>query len=266
MKTLSEQWGSEVKFTQSLASNIDDLNKITELVGLPKIKRAIYEYQIKGGLIDVVGFTSNNKTVIFEHQDKTGKADQTHVSKTMTYAHQLALQGSEVLGAILLCEEVDDHYIEQYANVRKENRYNGIYNLHIIKSQWSDCGEYIPIAFSEDNINVRKQSRPIAQYQDFVNKYGREWKILGEELRETSVTLWFRDSTRGNHYIHRTKRTIKVGVHFDKPTTEEKDKVSAHQNGRHSQNRSTIEIDCGKSATDYECWLEAEKIKQYLRT
>lgn len=268
MKTLAEQWGSEVKFTQSLRTDLPSLNKICVLVGLPEVIRADNEYTIPGGSIDVVGWTTKGEAIVFEHQDKGGRADQTHVSKTMTYPHQLMIQGFKVAGSILLCEIVDEHYIEQFRKERKEyqrRKYNGHKNLHIVKSQWTEEGVYEPVLFDDSEIIKVEQSWPLNNFREFVSKYAREWSIIGEEHRPSTVTLWFRDSTKGRHYIHKTKNSIKVGVHFDGPTEKEQQKVSNHPMGRHSKNRSTIELTCSENTTEFDWWLIAEQIKQYLR-
>lgn len=268
MKTLAETWGSETKFTQSLAEDLDSLNKISALLGLPEVIRAENEYSIPGGSIDVVGFTARGDAIVFEHQDKGGRADQTHVSKTMTYPHQLMIKGIKVLASILMCESVDQHYIEQFRKERREyqrRKYNGHKNLHIVKSQWSDQGVYQPALFDPSEIIKVDDAWPIREFKPFVDRYAREWRILGEEHRPGTVTLWFRDVSRGRHYVHRTQRTIKVGVHFDRPTEEEQQKVTDHPKGRHARQRSTIEVDCGKNATDFDLWLASEQIKQYLR-
>lgn len=269
MKTLKEQWGSEVKFTQSLATDLRSLNKICGLVGLPEVIRAQNEYPIPGGSIDVVGFTAKGDAIVFEHQDQSGRADQTHVNKTVGYPQQLMIKGITVLGSILMCESVDEHYIEQFKRERREytrRRYNGHKNLHIVKSQWTDLGEYAPGLFDSSEIIRIEQSWPLKDFQAFVAKYAREWTILGEEHRPSTVTLWFRDAGRGRHYIHRTAKSVKVGVHFDNPTAEELQTVTDHAQGRHANKRSTIELICGKSATEYDWWLAAEQLKQYLRT
>jgi hypothetical protein len=267
-KTLKETWASEVKFTQHLATDINSLNKITKLVGLPKVTRAENEYPIPGGSIDVVGFTAKGEAIVFEHQDQGGRADQTHVSKTMTYPHQLIIKGFKVLGSILLCESVDEHYVTQFAKERKEyarRKYNGHKNLHIIKSQWTEQGVYTPELFDSKDIIRVEESWPLDQFQKFVNIYAREWRILGEEKRPGTTTLWFRDVSRGRHYIHITKKAIKVGVHFDLPTKEEKRLVEGYS-GRHSQKRSTVEVVLGiKDSIEFDWWLAAERIKQYIR-
>jgi len=269
MKTLKEQWGSEVKFTQSLATDLHSLNRVCELIGLPEVIRAQNEYPIPGGSIDVVGFTTRGDAIVFEHQDQSGRADQTHVNKTVGYPQQLMIKGLEVLGSILLCESVDEHYIEQFKRERREytrRRYNGHKNLHIVKSAWTDQGEYTPSLFDSTEIIRVEQSWPLREFRAFVDRYAREWSILGEEHRPSTVTLWFRDVTRGRHYIHRTSKSVKVGVHFDNPTAAELEIVSDHPHGRHSKKRSTIETVCGANATDSDLWLAAEQLKQYLRT
>ena len=272
MKTLKEQWGSEVKFTQSLATDLDSLNKICALVGLPNVVRAQNEYPIPGGSIDVVGFTSKGDAIVFEHQDQSGRADQTHVNKTIGYPQQLMIKGLTVLGSILMCDAVDEHYIEQFTRERKEyarRKYNGHKNLHIVKSQWTNNGEYTPTLFNLNEIIRVEDSRPLFFFKSFVIKYAREWSILGEQddkgRSKGTVTLWFRDATRGNHYLHKTKKGMQVGVHFDNPTESEKQKVSEHTMGRHAQKRSTIELVCGENTTEFDWWLAAEQIKQYLR-
>ena len=108
MKTLKEQWGSEVKFTQSLATDLESLNKICDLVGLPRVIRAENEHGIPGGSIDNIGWTARGEAIVFEHQDQGGRADQTHVNKTVGYPQQLQIKGIKVLGSILLCESVDN--------------------------------------------------------------------------------------------------------------------------------------------------------------
>lgn len=266
-QTLKEAWGSEVKFTQHLATDINSLNKITKLAGLPRIIRAENEYPIPGGSIDVVGFTKKGEAIVFEHQDQGGRADQTHVSKTMTYPHQLIIKGFTVLGSILLCESVDEHYVEQFRKERKEyirRRYNGHKNLQIIKSQWTKDGEYDPVLFDDKEIIRVEETWPLQEFEKFVNIYARDWRILGEEHRPGTVTLWFRDVSRGRHYVHRTKNAVKVGVHFDLPTKREKEQVDGYS-GRHSQKRSTIEIVLPVNADPKDIWLKAEEIKQHLR-
>jgi hypothetical protein len=266
-KTLKEAWGSEVKFTQHLATDIDSLNKITKLAGLPKVIRAENEYPIPGGSIDVVGFTKKGEAIVFEHQDQSGRADQTHVSKTMTYPHQLIIKGYKVLGSLLLCESVDEHYVEQFRKERKEytrRKYNGHKNLQIIKSQWTEQGVYEPTLFGDREIIRVEETWPLQEFENFVSIYACDWRILGEEHRPGTVTLWFRDVSHGRHYVHKTKTAVKVGVHFDQPTKQEKGIVDGY-NGRHSQKRSTIEVQLAIDSKPYDWWLVSERIKQYIR-
>jgi len=271
MKTLKEAWGSEVKFTQSLPNALDNLNKITALAGLPTVIRAVNEYSIPGGSIDVVGFTTKGEAIVFEHQDLGGRADQTHVNKTVGYPHKLVDKGITVLGSVLMCESIDEHYVDQINRERKEyvrRKYNGHKNLHTVKSQWSDEGEYVPCLFNESEIIKVEDSRPLRYFKEFVNVYAREWNILGEQddtgRAKGTITLWFRDISRGSHYIHKTSKEMKVGVHFDSPTEKEKELVEGYS-GRHSQKRSTIEVVLPLDASSKSIWLTAEQIKQYIR-
>jgi hypothetical protein len=266
-RTLAETWGAETRFTQHLADSIDELNLITTLVGLPRVTRAENEFSIPGGSIDVVGFNKKGEAVLFEHQDKGGRADQTHVSKTMTYPHQLVLLGYKVLGGILLCESVDAHYVEQFAKERKEyarRRYNGHKNLHIVKSQWTEQGQYEPQLFDPKDVIRVEESWPLIKFKDFVKVYAPTWSIMGEEARPGTTTLWFRDLTRGRHYIHLTKKAVKVGVHWDNPTSVEQAMVD-QLGGRHSQKRSTVELRLELDTAEYQWWLLAEQLKQRIR-
>lgn len=268
MKTLRETFGAETKFTQSLKSDIDSFNKICRLTGLPEVISVDNEVAIPGGSIDNVGITAKGDAIIFEHQDLSGRADQTHVSKTMTYPHQYEIKyGKKVLGSILACESVDEHYVEQFRKERKEyerRKYNGHKNLHIIKSQWTDEDEYSPELFDDAEIIRTEEAWPLDVFRSFVDKYARDWTLIGEEHRPGTVTLWFRDVTRGRYYIHKLKKSVKVGVHFDNPTDNEKTAISNHENGRHGKKRSTIEIEI-VDGSEFDWWLTAEKLKQYFR-
>lgn len=267
MKKLSEAWGSEVKFTKSLSLDLTNLNKITQLVGLPKIIKAQAEFQIPGGFIDVVGFTSKGHAVVFEHQDQSGKADQTHVNKTIGYPVQLRLQGYTVLGSILLCESVDKHYVDQFTVERfyyLANRKSGHKNLHIVKSQWTDDLIYEPVLFEDTTIIKSKDAWKIDNFSEFIELYAREWTIVGEETRPTTKTLWFRDVSKARHYIHHTQKLIKVGLHFENPSESEKALVTLH-GGRHSKHRSTIEYELPLGSEMYKWWINAETLKQSIR-
>lgn len=277
MKTLAEQWGSEVKFTQSLASDIESLNKINDLVGLPRVVKAIPEFSIPGGSIDVVGFTVKGHAVIYEHQDKTGRADQTHVSKTMTYPHQVILKGYTVLGSILLCETVDQHYLDQFRLERKEylrRKYNGHKNLHIIRSQWSDDGIYLPSMFEDSDDIIRKEENQIVVYKDFVSIYAADWMIQREETNGNSITLWHRLTELSNKYmayIHTTKGSIKIGLHCEKNVTEEDEKFlqaicpDSWLYRNTAKDRRTIEVVLPLDSS-YEEWFEhTEVLKRAVR-
>lgn len=266
-KTLKEAWGLETKFTQSLKSDIDSLNRITALVGLPKVETAENEYAIPGGAIDVVGFTAKGEAIVFEHQDLGGRADQTHVNKTVGYPHKLIDKGIKVLGSILMCESVDEHYVDQFQRERKEyarRKYNGHKNLHIVKSQWTEDNVYEPTLFNDNEIIRVEDSRPLKEFRDFYKIYAREWDIRGEENRPGLVTLWFRDISRGDHYIHKLKNSIKIGIHFKSPNAEELELVDS-LGGRHLQTKSTIEYVLPIESTFEDWFNEAEKLKRSIR-
>jgi hypothetical protein len=156
MKTLREAYGAETKFTQSLAKDIDSLNKINELVGLPNVARAVNELSIPGGSIDVVGYTVKGEAIVYEHQDLSGRADQTHVGKTSHYARVLKSQGLKVLGTILLCESIDKIFLDTFEDIRwaynRRPTLMGHCNIHAVRSIWTDELTYAPELFTDDTI------------------------------------------------------------------------------------------------------------------
>src|SRR6056300_1444305 len=158
MKTLREAYGAETKFTQSLANDTDSLNKINNLIGLPSVVRAVNEMTIPGGSIDVVGYTVKGECIVYEHQDQTGRADQTHVGKTSHYARVLHSQGLRVLGAVLLCESIDQIFLDTFEDIRwaynKRPSKMGHCNVNAIRSQWRDDGEYTPARFDDASVAV----------------------------------------------------------------------------------------------------------------
>lgn len=266
MKTLKEQWGSEVKFTQHLATDLDSLNKVNRLLGLPKVTKAVNELSIPGGSIDVVGYTDKGHVIVYEHQDQSGRADQTHVGKTSHYARMLKEQGHKVLGAVLLCDSIDQIFLDTLKDLRwsyERRQYNGHCNVHAVKSQWTNQGEYVPCLFEEHNI-ISKEQKEIEYYKNFINLYGRDWTVQREEISDSAKTLWFRDQTRGEHYIHKLKNCYKVGIHFTLPTDQEKQLID-QLGGRHNQTKSTHETELSIESTEYDLWLEAEKLKQKIR-
>lgn len=219
MKTLREQWGAETSFTQHLATDIDSLNKINDLVGLPRVLRATNELSILNGSIDVVGYTAKGNVIVYEHQDLSGRADQTHAAKTIRYAKALHVTGKKVLGAILLCESVDQQYLDEFAETRwayeRRPSYNGHANVHIIKSQWTDDGEYVPALFEDTEI-IRRDEKSIEHYKDFHKIYAIDWQIQREERNGDAVTLWHRIPelpSKYMAYVHTLKKSIKVGLH-----------------------------------------------------
>lgn len=266
MKTLKEQWGSEVKFTQSLAHDLTSLNKINALLGLPKISSATNELPIPGGSIDVVGYTDKGHAIVYEHQDQGGRADQNHVGKTSHYARVLKSQGVKVVGAVLLCEQIDQIFLDTFKDIRwayERRNYNGHCNVHAVKSQWTDEGEYVPALFEAEDI-IPKEDKVITYYRDFINTYAKDWLIQREDISEGAKTLWFRDFTRGEHYVHKLKSCYKVGIHFNSPSEDDKNLIDK-LGGRHNQTKSTYEIELSLTASDFDVWLEAEKLKQTIR-
>lgn len=265
-KTLKEQWGSEIKFTQHLSTNVDSLNKITSLLGLPKVIRAENEYPIPGGSIDVVGFTAKGEAIVFEHQDQGGRADQTHVGKTSHYARVLKNQGIKVSGAVLLCESIDKIFLDTFKDIRwayERRNYNSHCNIHAVKSQWTEQGEYVPALFENLDI-IQKDDKSIEYYREFVNTYARDWSIQREDISEGAKTLWFRDISKGEHYIHKLKSCYKIGIHFNSPTEQDK-KLIDHLGGRHNQTKSTYEVELPLISSNFDIWLTAEKLKQQIR-
>ena len=220
MQTLKEAKGSETKFTQELATDtgIIDLNKVNRLLGLPSVIRATNEYSIPGGSIDVVGYTVKGDVIVYEHQDLTGRADQTHVAKTSHYARVMKSLGHKVLGTVLLCESIDSMFLEGFSDIRSEyerRKYKGHCNIHAVKSQWTDEGVYEPALFTDTEI-IPTHDTVLDHYAEFVRIYGAEWSIQREERNGSAVTLWHNLSELTNKYqayVHTTKNAIKIGIH-----------------------------------------------------
>jgi len=276
VKTLRESWGSEVKFTQHLATDLEALNRINDLIGVPRVCRAANEYAIPGGSIDVVGFTVKGHAVIYEHQDQSGRADQTHVSKTATYAHQIAQKGTPVLGAVLLCESVDNHYLEQFRTEREEylrRKRKGYKNLHFVRSQWSDLGEYRPVLFDTSTPVDPVSDSSLEFFEEFVAVYAADWMILREESNGAARTLWHRVpgmASRFVNYVHVLKGSVKVGMHCVSSVTDEDRKwIESLAGGawrtRTAQDRATVEYTLD-SDSSYSDWADrAEELKRKIR-
>lgn len=276
MKTLAEQWGSETKFTQHLATDIESINRINDLVGLPRVVKATNEMGIPGGAIDVVGFTVKGHAVVYEHQDKGGRADQTHVSKTMTYPHQLKLKGYTVLGSILLCETVDQHYLDQFRSERTEylrRKYNGHKNLHILRSQWDDDGVYCPSSFEDSDAILCKEVTELKEYKEFVAVYAADWMIQREEKNGNAVTLWHRITElpcRYMAYVHTIKNGVKVGMHCLKDVTTDDEqflRVVCPEGWtyRKAKDRATIELVLDRNSSYLDWANQSETLKRTIR-
>lgn len=278
MKTLAEQWGSEVRFTQSLASDLQSLNKINALLGLPTVVKAINEYSIPGGSVDVVGHTVKGDVIVYEHQDKNGKADQTHVAKTTHYARVLKSQGKNVLGSILLCESIDQIFLDTFEDIRwaynKRPSYNGHCNVHAVKSQWTDQGEYVPELFTDTDI-IKGSNTVLDYYKDFVAVYAAEWIIQREEINNggQAITLWHRLPELDNRYsayVHTLTNSVNVGLHCLKSVTNNDEKIMqlfcpTGFTYRRAKDRATIEIKLSKDSTQEEWADKTEKLKRSVR-
>ena len=273
MKTLRETYGSEVAGTKDLASKINELNKVNQLCGLPNIVKASSEEIVKGGRIDIVGYTQRGDVILYEHQDLSGRADQTHVDKTIGYPTKFKIENSniKVIASILLCEEIDEVFLRQIEEERKQfvrRKYNGHKNLHVVKSQWTEDGIYTPCLFEENDIIKIEEKRPIEKFKSFVKVYGSGWSNLAEQDQNTRVTLWHSSEFSSRHYIHLlSSGKVEIGVHFDFDNPKQtKELILSHPNGSPSkgEKRYSIKITLGKDSTHYDWWLESEKLKQHL--
>ena len=278
MKTLKEQYGLETKFTQHLATDIgiDDLNKINNLLGLPSVISARNEYPITGGSIDVIGYTVKGDVIVYEHQALPGKADQTHVGKTSHYARVMKSNGHKVLGAILLCESIDDIFLETFKDIRESyvrRKYNGHCNIHAVKSQWTDTGEYVPELFEDTEFNPAKESS-LNLYKDFYKVYAKDWAIQREGTNGDAITLWHRLSELPNKYmayVHTLKNSIKVGLHCEKDYTLEDEEFlkkvcpQGWEYRNTAKERRTIELTLPLNSSQEQWADETEKLKRKVR-
>lgn len=276
MKTLREQWGSEVKFTQQLATDLPSLNKINSLIGLPSVVKATNEMSIPGGSIDVVGYTVKGEVIVYEHQDLSGRADQTHVGKTSHYARVLKSKGLKVAGAVLLCESIDSIFLDTFNDIRwaynKRPTLMGHCNVHAVKSQWTDTGEYTPQLFTDDGI-ILGSDTVIDYYKDFVKIYAAEWTIQREERNGSAVTLWHRINELDNRYmayVHTLKGSVNIGLHCLNNITEKDEQLlqticPQKFVYRKSKDRATIEIKLDRTSNQ-ELWADAtETLKRSVR-
>lgn len=276
MKTLAEQWGSEIKFTQSLATDLVSLNRINDLLGLPQVVSADNEISIPGGSIDVVGYTVRGEAIVYEHQDKGGRADQTHVAKTTHYARVLKSQGHRVLASILLCESIDQIFLDTFEDIRwaydRRPSYMGHCNVHAVKSQWSDDGEYVPALF-EDREVIKDSDTVLDHYRSFVEIYARDWRIQREERNGNAVTLWHKIPELGSKYmayVHTLKNAVKIGVHCLQNVTAADEELLAKIKPndwqyRRAKDRATIELVLDPDS-EPETWADhTEKLKRSVR-
>lgn len=279
MKTLREAYGSEVKFTQALAVDVDSLNKINKLLGLPSIDFAKNEFSIPGGSIDVVGYTVKGQVIVYEHQDISGRADQTHVFKTKGYADVLKTKNCKVLATVLLCESIDQGYLDLFAKWReiyhRRPTQLGEFNIHAVKSQWTDEGVYEPSLFTETEI-ISTPDTVLDYYKEFVSVYGAEWAIQREEQNGNAVTLWHRIGELDNRYmayVHTLQGSVKVGLHCLKDANdrdvEQMTRFMKAADGvfsfRKGNGRATIEASFPKNVEPELLADTTEKLKRSVR-
>lgn len=276
MKTLREAYGAETKFTQSLANDCDSLNKINQLIGLPSVVRAVNEMAILGGSIDVVGYTVKGEVIVYEHQDLSGRADQTHVGKTSHYARVLNSKGLKVLGAVLLCETIDKIFLDTFEDIRwaynRRPTLMGHCNVHAVRSVWTDDLEYAPELFTDEAI-VRGSDTVLDYYKDFVSIYAAEWAIQREERNGNAVTLWHRPGELDNRYmmyVHTLKNSVNIGIHCLKAVKDTDEQflqsIALHDfQYRRSTDRATVELKLSRDS-DPEAWADCtEKLKRSIR-
>ena len=282
MRTLREQYGSEVKFTQYLSTKQGSiyLNKVNQLIGLPNIvtTKSVNEMSIEGGSIDVVGFTERGEAIVYEHQDISGSADQTHASKTPWYCVMLKTMGYRVLGGVLLCENVSQKFLDAYKEYRwssERRSYMGHFNVHIVKTQFTDEGEFIPTLFEDSEVKPSRSTN-IKHYENFVAIYADDWKIQREDYKKANknaITLWHKIPGLDNRYeayVHTLKNEIKVGLHCKKFAQDDIDLLQAVKpNDWHyrdtAKDKRTIELTLPLDS-DPETWANAtETLKRNIR-
>jgi hypothetical protein len=281
MLTLREAKGSETTFTKELATDtgIIELNKINLLLGLPSINKATNEYSIHGGSIDVVGYTVKGEMIVYEHQDLTGRADQTHVFKTKGYADVLSVKNCKVLATVLLCESIDQIYLDLLDKWRekyhKRPTQMGAFNIHAVKSQWTDEGVYEPALFTDTEI-IPTPDTVLNHYAEFVKIYGAEWSIQREDYKkanENAITLWHRLPELDNRYmayVHTLKGSIKVGLHCENRVDEQAEQFlqKVCPEGftyNRAKKKATIEVSFPKNTAPEVLADETEKLKRSIR-
>jgi hypothetical protein len=285
MRTLREQYGSEVKFTQYLSTKQGSihLNKVNQLIGLPNIvtTKTVNEMSIEGGSIDVVGFTERGEAIVYEHQDISGSADQTHASKTPWYCVMLRTMGYRVLGGVLLCENVSQKFLDAYKEYRwssERRSYMGHFNVHIVKTQFTDEGEFVPALFEDSEVKPSRSTN-IKHYENFVAIYAQKWDIQREDYKKANknaITLWHRISELDNNYmayIHTLSNTIKIGLHFEPKRTvteDEKNFLKAVSPTEwefrdSAKMKATIELTLPLDSDPETWWKHTESLKQNIR-
>ena len=274
IKTYIPEGKSETDVTDKIFT-VEHLNQAIELVGGRKIISQSAQYTIEGGRIDNVGFTDKKSIWVFEHMASSGKADQIHTSKNLQYTTLLS-QTNEVEGGILFCDTVSEAYKKMYQDYRElsSRRKKWAYlNLHFVKAQWDEQGNFIPELFNSYEAETIKEST-IDYYKDFYKVYACDWSIQREENNGNAITLWHRVSelpTKYMAYVHTTKSNIKIGMHCLQDTTSISEKFMnlvcpGNWSYRKSLgSRSTIEIELPKDSLQEQWADETEKLKRLVR-
>jgi hypothetical protein len=216
---------------------------------------------------------------VYEHQDQTGRADQTHVGKTSHYARVLHSQGLRVLGAVLLCETIDQIFLDTFEDIRwaynKRPSKMGHCNVNAIRSQWTDEGVYAPARFDDVTVDVASTGT-LDHYKDFYHIYARDWTIQREDNKDSAITLWHRIPELNNNYmayIHTLKNTVKIGLHCEPHrivTEDEKNLLKAVSPTEwefrdSAKMKATIELTLPLDSDPETWWKHTESLKQNIR-
>ncbi len=273
-KTYLPEGKSETDVTDKIFT-VDHLNQAIELIGGRKIISQSSQYTIEGGRIDNVGITDKKSIWVFEHQDASGKADQVHTSKNLQYTTLLS-QTNQVEGGILFCNSVSEAYKKMYQDYRelasRRKRWSYL-NLHFIKSQWDQEGNFVPELFDPYEAEQIKEST-IDYYEDFYKVYASDWSIQREEMNGSSHTLWHRISelpSRYMAYVHTTTSNVKIGLHCLQDSSDADEKFMklicpTNWSFRKSKGtRSTIELVLDKDSPQEQWADETEKLKRKIR-
>jgi len=272
---------SETDVTDKIFT-VEHLNKIISLVGGKQIISQKYQHPIPGRRIDNVGFTESGSAIIFEHMDMSGNLDQVHMDKGRGYGEQMSLE-TNVEGVFILCDKASPYFIAQARKIRehylKRPKKYSHYNLHLIKSQWTLDGDYVP-ELIDNNIEIKELiPSTINYYKDFVKIYGADWSIQREDYKKANdraITLWHRIPELDNNYmayIHTLSNSVKIGLHCEpkrKVSDDEKTflKSVSPQDWifrDSAEMKATIELTLPLDSSQEQWADETEKLKRKVR-